>query len=1440
MKSVIFFSAVCSLASAFFVPVQAEVNNLKIVTDASPDYSDVDSLIHSTTRHGNNTEQKLWSLFYWNHIARRQTNPMILHGNALTDPIRQFNDYGFTMCSTISGINCSIWDAMGLPVKYWDISNHTVAEVFYDNRWHMYDNSMSALYTLCDGKTLAGVVDIGKEGACAASGGKVEKGHVARYHCLNATSPNGFLTGADTIRSLTEEANCFNPNALKYRSYYHDWDRGHRYVLNLRDGEAYTRSYKSLGDAPEYFVPNGGKDPEKKGNFKIRGNGAWTFKPNLANLAKVAHSVSNARFDGTGVVSSAPAPGRGEVVFKIDGANVITGLQINAAFARAGADESAIAISTTNGLQWQEVAKNQDAANLKLINEVNGTYEVLVKVSLSGKAALKSIGFETNTMLNAKTQPKLNIGKNTIYIGAGEQSNSIVYWPELQKGKAAPYLVEQKNLESAKENPGYMGSLYAAKADEEAWAVFKMDAPRDITKLVYGGRLYNRAPKSHIDFLHSFDGGKTWLQTYSLTDTKQPWDVIHYETVTDVPPATRSVLFKYRLNSSDAGAGACSIYSVRMEANYKPADPAPQPVEVTFNWSEKQDDYSLVERSHTQLVTKLPFKYNLNVGGADHPVVNSLRINAPGAVADVKQGYSDGRDVGGEKFVPRWASYGKNLAVGKTYTLSLPSDTQWGAGDDGKKLTDGVVGPTYSGGTSYALGAIWPANKNPAITVDLGAAQPCASFGLNFHGYEGQDALRGQVKDKIEVLTSNDGQTYTSQGFLQTALRRKDIPINFLLPDDETLKGLTARLIPGQPLSTRFVQFKINNKRFFDVTEIEVLDSIKFEPYDLRVALPDENPAPARVVTNPKPIVETGTLIAQNAPGAAPAASAPAAAPTVARNEAKPVGEPGLDPAALHSLGAYWIISGDDNQNAQVKVAVRKEGGAEWKNALPFLRVGKGDHKSDKGQSKLNVPEGSTLYAGSVLQLQPDTAYEVRLTLADADGGNAEKILKTRTRAEPKMAANAPRFHVVPGNGGGDGSANNPFKGLAAAQAKAQPGTVFLLRAGVYEGTFNVTKSGEPNRPVIWRGAGDGEAIIDGQGKAEKRPGRGISANDLQDVWFENLTIRNADYALVGHNSARFVVRGCKINGVDFGITCTNNTKDTVNGWFIADNTIEGPSSWPRTKGIEDARGIQVTGTGHEICYNRIRAFGDAVDTFGSGRCASIDIHHNEISEMTDDGIETDYSERNVRVFENRLTNVYQGISTQPVFGGPIYIFRNALYNVVVEPFKMHNGPSGVQIMHNTIVKKGVPLVLWSNEPVKNTLYRNNLFIGTGGSYAYESTAKMQNCDFDYDGFGGGPYEKFLKWNTGRYATLQEVQAKAPVYKHAVQVDAATTFANGTQPPADEKKQFPANLDLRLKTGSAAVDSGAPLTGLNDGFSGKAPDLGAYESGVELPHYGPR
>jgi hypothetical protein len=784
---------------------------------------------------------------------------MLLHGTELTDPIRQFNDYGYTMCSTISGINCSLWQQLGLPAKFWDISLHTVPEVFYDGRWHMYDNSMSALYTLCDGKTLAGVEDIGKEGACAASAGESERAHIALYHCLYGTGPKGFLTGADTQRALEEEARCFNTNALKYRYYYFNWDYGHRYILNLKPHEAYIRYYQRLGTAPEFYIPNNGKEPDNR--YHLRGNGLWRFEPDLtsADCLKEACSSRNLTAGPDGL-RPAKAGEPAEVIYKVQGANVITSQSIHARFARKEqADDAALALSVNNGLTWAGVWKAESTGELpvdvKCPSLVNGAYEVLIKVTLRANASasdtrLLELQVQTTTMLNAKTQPKLNLGKNTIYIGAGDQTESIVFWPELQAGKYKEHIAEEHNIACASKNPGYQGTLYPAKAGQDAWLVYRLNAPGDLTRVQFGGRFCNRAPKSHLDLLYSLDGGQNWTKSWSLRRTTPPWDVIHYETA-DIPRGHRSVWVKYLFNSPEAAPSGCSIFAVRLEGDYLPTasttvagsteGPLGLPLQVTFNWSERQPDRSLVERSHTQTITTLPFKYHIDVGGTDHPVVNWLRLSLKGYGTDLSEGYSDGKDVGGEKFIPQWQTCGRNLALGKSYTLSIPSGTNWGAGDpDGKKLTRGAGGPSYAGGTSYRSGALWMQNANPIITVDLGAPVACASFGLNCHGYPWWDALKGEIRDKIQVLTSVDGREYTPQGFLKTDLRWVDLPLNFMWPDDETITSATFRFSPINSVTARYVRYQVANQRIFDCAGIEVLDSIQFKPLDLRLALPDE------------------------------------------------------------------------------------------------------------------------------------------------------------------------------------------------------------------------------------------------------------------------------------------------------------------------------------------------------------------------------------------------------------------------------------------------------------------------------------------------------------------------------------------------------------------------------------------------------------------------
>jgi len=58
--------------------------------------------------------------------------------------------------------------------------------------------------------------------------------------------------------------------------------------------------------------------------------------------------------------------------------------------------------------------------------------------------------------------------------------------------------------------------------------------------------------------------------------------------------------------------------------------------------------------------------------------------------------------------------------------------------------------------------------------------------------------------------------------------------------------------------------------------------------------------------------------------------------------------------------------------------------------------------------------------------------------------------------------------------------------------------------------------------------------------------------------------------------------------------------------------------------------------------------------------------------------------------------------------------------------------------------------------------------------------------------------------------------------------------------PAKRHRVYHAmDLNFWLRAGSKAVDLGAPLPTINDGFSGTAPDLGALEQDQPEPHYGP-
>ena len=180
---------------------------------------------------------------------------------------------------------------------------------------------------------------------------------------------------------------------------------------------------------------------------------------------------------------------------------------------------------------------------------------------------------------------------------------------------------------------------------------------------------------------------------------------------------------------------------------------------------------------------------------------------------------------------------------GKPYTVSVPPTGQWeGSDPQGKKLTDGIVGPPYAGGIALRYACAWDAKSGqPEITVDMGKPQTLGAFRVHITaGWPWWDALKGEVKDEVEVFTSANGKTYQPQGKFNMDLRRKDVPINHMLPDEETAGGWNFEHLLQRPVRARFVRLKITPMRILGVTEVQALESVKYEPFEIRIALPDD------------------------------------------------------------------------------------------------------------------------------------------------------------------------------------------------------------------------------------------------------------------------------------------------------------------------------------------------------------------------------------------------------------------------------------------------------------------------------------------------------------------------------------------------------------------------------------------------------------------------
>ena len=230
----------------------------------------------------------------------------------------------------------------------------------------------------------------------------------------------------------------------------------------------------------------------------------------------------------------------------------------------------------------------------------------------------------------------------------------------------------------------------------------------------------------------------------------------------------------------------------------------------------------------------------------------------------------------------------------------------------------------------------------------------------------------------------------------------------------------------------------------------------------------------------------------------------------------------------------------------------------------------------------------------------------------------------------------------------------------------------------------------------------------------------------------------------------------------------------------------------------------------------------------------------------------------NIRVMRNMLINsASHPMSTQPSVGGPIYFIRNIVYHAPGGSTRLTAGSPGVFFYNNTILTET------GGAASSNVHWRNNLMLGENALAAIFSVNTNTNySSSDYNGFRPNPGSDAFNWNspaagvamiaadgsakleTRKFATLDAYVQATKQDQHSVLVD-YDIFVNVKKLDAKDlatvQRLYKAeDFDFRLKAGSAAVDRGVALPNITDGFTGRAPDLGALELDRPVPVYGPR
>ncbi len=458
-------------------------------------------------------------------------------------------------------------------------------------------------------------------------------------------------------------------------------------------------------------------------------------------------------------------------------------------------------------------------------------------------------------------------------------------------------------------------------------------------------------------------------------------------------------------------------------------------------------------------------------------------------------------------------------------------------------------------------------------------------------------------------------------------------------------------------------------------------------------------------------------------------------------------------------------------------------------------------------------------YRGSIVHLEPATTYEIELTLA---GTEQRTTLSATTWSEEfpvgQMVRISDRDTPLVITESGTPQAWRVYDGRGA--------TIDVRHR--YDACLTIDASYVIIRGLTLKGAGaESNTRRSAIGAIRIEGGHDILIEDCDVSDWGRLDSQtgfgfNMDSAILSSSATlrRLIVQRCKLH------------HPTYDG-----------STWYEPEYPTHTRGPQAislfnTAGNHVIRYNECYSDLEHMynDVIGGGSNGSFrgspghdsDIYGNIVSHCWDDGLEVEGGNRNVRVWDNYITQCAMMIGNAATSIGPLYIWRNVCARSQWKPdyhggYFLKMGFAGGEhwmtghqyIFHNTVFRADEWLPtggLGGDRIVKHTISRNNiLHVRTPENRSASGAEQNVDNDFDYDLFNG---------RVPRDQEAHGVRGE-PVYAAGAGFDPATNTGH-----------------FQLDPSSPGTGAGQPIPNFSQGYAGSAPDIGAHQRGAPRMRFG--